>query len=189
MDNDKLKILIVDDEEYIRTMYAELFAKEGFEVEEAVDGLEGLEKITKSVPDIVFTGIIMPRMDGFGLIDSLKKNVATANIPIFMSSHMGRKEDEDKAREVGVKEFFVVGMVSPRQVVERVKMTFKGSSRYLLNFDPRSLDAAKLAADINLNNRNYFCSKCGASLVLSLEILDASNQEFKTRFICPTCGR
>jgi len=188
MSEKKIKILLIDDDENIRTMYAELFAQEGFEVEESIDGLEGLEKATKNVPDIIFTGIIMPRMDGFALMESLKKNVATASIPIFMSSHMGRKEDQDKGREAGVKEFFIVGMTPPKQVIERVKTIFKASSRYLLKFDPKSLDAEKLSSDINFINKNYSCSKCGSDLVISLEIMDISKQEFKAKFICPSCN-
>jgi DNA-binding response OmpR family regulator len=188
MGEDKLKILLVDDDENIRTMYAELFLKEGFEVEEAIDGLEGLEKATKNVPNMIFTGIIMPRMDGFALIESLKKNVATANIPVFMSSHMGRKEDHDKAKEAGVKDFFVVGMIPPKQVVARVKAIFEGGGRYLLKFDPKSLDAGKLSSDINLNDKNYFCPKCGSDLVISMEVLDISKREFKAKFICPSCN-
>jgi CheY-like chemotaxis protein len=188
MEDKKPKILLVDDDENIRVMYAELFIKEGFEVEEAVDGLEGLEKATKNIPDIIFTGIIMPRMDGFVFIESLKKNVATASIPVFMSSHMGRKEDQDKAREVGVKEFFVVGMVPPKQVVERMGAIFKGGGRYFLKFDTKSLDAGKLSSDINFRDKNYVCSKCGADLVISLEILDLPKQEFKAKFACPVCN-
>jgi PleD family two-component response regulator len=188
MSENKLKILLADDDENIRTMYAEIFAKEGFEVEEAVDGLEGLEKATKNTPDIIFTGIIMPRMDGFALIESLKKNVATANIPIFMSSHMGRKEDQDKAREAGVKEFFVVGMIPPRQVVARVRAILKGGSRYLLKFDPKSLDAGKLSSDLNLSDKNFFCPKCGSDMSISLEIIDIPKQEFKAKFVCPSCS-
>jgi CheY-like chemotaxis protein len=187
MGNKKIKILIVDDEEYIRSLYTEVFTKEGFQVEEANDGLEGLEKATKNVPDILFTGIIMPRMDGFTLIDSLKKNVATADIPIFMSSHMGRKEDEEKAKSVGVKDFFIVGMSSPKQVVERVMSIFKKGA-YLLKFDPKELDAPRIAADLKLASNNYFCPKCGADLLLSVEILDLEKRDLKAKFVCPVCG-
>ena len=186
MENKK-KILLVDDDESIRTMYAEIFNKEGFDVEEAIDGLEGLEKATQNVPDIIFTGIIMPRMDGFGLIESLRKNVATAEIPIFMSSNMGRKEDEEKAKEKGVKDFFIVGMIPPKQVVGRVKSLFGNKLSYTLKFDPKGLDATRLAEDIHLKERNYFCSKCGTDMVLSVEILNSEQGELKAKFICPVC--
>lgn len=182
----QIKILIVDDEQEIRSMYAEIFKKEGFEVEEAVDGLDGLDKATKNVPDIIFTGIIMPRMDGFSLKEELKKKVATANVPVVMSSHMGRKEDEQKARESGVRDFFVVGMITPKQVVERVRAIFKEKT-YMLKFDPTELDAPKLASNFNIDSKNYSCNRCGGVLALSLEILDPSDHEFKAKFVCPTC--
>lgn len=188
MENKK-RILLVDDDESIRTMYAEIFSKEGFDVEEAIDGLDGLEKATKNIPDVIFTGIIMPRMDGFGLIESLKKNVATADIPVYVSSHMGRKEDEEKAKEQGVKDFFVLGMIPPKKVVERVKSAFQKITSYLLKFDSKEFDAVRLANDMDLKDKNYFCPKCGSDIALSVEILDPEKGELKAKFFCPSCGQ
>ena len=68
-----LKILLVDDDETIRGMYDDIFKKEGFEVFEAIDGVDGLDKATKNIPDVIFTGIVMPTMDGFQLMEALKK--------------------------------------------------------------------------------------------------------------------
>lgn len=89
--NKTKKILLVDDDEMIRGIYSEVFRNNGFEVEEARDGLEGLEKARSIIPDIIFTGIIMPKMEGFDLMEALKKNVATSQIPVFISSHLGRE--------------------------------------------------------------------------------------------------
>jgi len=183
----KKRILIVDDDENIRVMYAEVFKEEGFEVEEAFDGLDGLEKATKNAPDIIFTGIIMPRMDGFGFIESLKKNVATANIPVYMSSHMGRKEDEEKAKKEGIKDFFVLGMIPPKKVVERIKSAFEKITNYLLKFDPKEFDAVRLANDLGLKDKNYFCPKCGSDITLSVEISDLEKGELRARLVCPSC--
>src|SRR5665647_2104757 len=107
MENKKLKILIIDDDTETRNMYVEVFKKNDFEVEEAVDGMDGLEKTLKNIPDIVFSGIVMPRMDGFDLINSLKKNPATSQVPVVISSHLGKAEDEEKARGLGAKDFIV----------------------------------------------------------------------------------
>lgn len=186
MENDKkIKVLLVDDDEAIRTMYAEILSGAGFLVEEADDGINGLEKASKSAPDLIFTGIEMPRMDGFALIESLRKNPETANIPILMSSHRGKKEDEAKAKEMGVKEFIVYMTVTPKQVIEKMMGVLKKA--YLLKFDPDALDAQKLAADLNIDGKHYQCHKCGRNLVVSLQVLDAENHEFGAKFICPSC--
>ncbi|MFB6225694.1 MAG: PleD family two-component system response regulator, partial [Candidatus Paceibacteria bacterium] len=85
-------ILVVDDDELTRNMYVERFEQEReFRIRTASDGLEALQIMTEEeVPDLVFTGIIMPRMNGFDLIESMQDRVKLANIPVMISSHMGR---------------------------------------------------------------------------------------------------
>ena len=82
----KIKILIVDDDNPTREMYAEVFQNANFEVMEARDGVEGLDLATKNIHDIIFTGIIMPRMDGWGVIREMRSNPEYASIPIMILS-------------------------------------------------------------------------------------------------------
>lgn len=186
MDDKKLKILLVDDDAVVRGTYAEVFAKEGFEVSEASDGLEGLDKATKDVPDIIFTGIIMPKMDGFAFKEALAKNVSTSGIPVFISSHMGREEDRQKSQELGAKGFIVLGMISPREVVEKIKAIFE-KKEYKIKFDGSELDAKNLAQDFHLNSQ-YLCPNCYSRMIMVLKISDTEKNEFMARFACPKCG-
>lgn len=187
MTNGKIKILLVDDDNDIRSMYAEVFKSQGFEVEEAIDGLDGFEKATQIIPDVIFTGIIMPRMDGFSLKENLSKHVATVNIPVIMSSHMGRKVDEDRAKELGIKDFIVRDMVSPKQAVERIRRVFS-SGDYRIKFDLNSLDAPRLAQDMKLSG-GFQCADCGAEMVLSLGASSLNSHEFSAKLICPNCQK
>ena len=116
----KIKILVVEDDKNLRNMYANVFRESGFEVTEAEDGIEGLDRATVENPDVIFTGIMMPRMDGFSMIESLRKNVATAETPILISSHMGREEDRQKANTLGVRFFVIKGYITPKELVEKV---------------------------------------------------------------------
>ncbi|MBX4191817.1 MAG: response regulator [Candidatus Doudnabacteria bacterium] len=61
----KKRILVVDDDAVQKDLYSDVFKDKGYEVIPAADGLEGLEVALKEKPDLIFTGIIMPRMDGF----------------------------------------------------------------------------------------------------------------------------
>ena len=180
----KIKVLLIDDDVNIRTTYAEIFKTEGFLVVEAGDGMEGFDKAIAEKPDVIFTGIIMPKMDGFALKDALAKNVATVNIPVLMSSHMGREEDRKKAMEMGVKEFFVAGMITPKKVVENIRALFS-LKKYHLKFDVTALDAPKLAADFHLEG--FACGKCNQPKNMVVEVLDVNNKEFKVRFVCLDC--
>jgi two-component system chemotaxis response regulator CheY len=187
MENKNTTVLLVDDDLNVREMYAEVFKTAGFKVLEANDGLEGLDKATKEMPSVIFTGIVMPRMDGFSMIEELKKNVSTSNIPIMISSHMGREEDQRRATLLGVKEFFVLGSTKPNEVVEKIKsINFQGGV-YRLEFDPFSFDAQKLAKDLRLND-NFQCLECNEKMLLEIRTIKEKEIKLEARLVCPNCG-
>ena len=119
------KILVVDDDFIQLDLYVDLFKDKGYEVLSAIDGLEGLEKALKANPDLVFTGIIMPRMDGFALVRNLRSNIQTAKIPVIMFSHLGREEDREKAKQMEGVEFMVKGFDSPADIAKKVDKILK----------------------------------------------------------------
>ena len=181
-----LKILLVDDDLATRGMYAEIFRKEGFTVVEAENGVEGLDKSIKEIPNIIFTGIVMPIMDGFTMMDALKKNVVTSNIPVVISSHLGREEDQQKARELGAKAFFVRGFYTPHEIVEKIRLLFE-LPEYKIKFSLDELDAPKLARDLHVD-MNFKCVKCESKLILLMKPLEANSREFSAKLVCPECG-
>lgn len=183
---DKIKILLIDDDKVTRDMYVEIFKKEGFEVSEAADGAEGLDKATKNIPDVIFTGIIMPIMDGFQLMEALKKNVATSDIPIIISSHLGRKEDQKRAQELGAREFLIKGFYTPNEIVEKIRSIFE-LEEYKLKFSATELDAKKLIKDVHLNE-SFKCFNCGGELILSMKLTNIQSHEFTAKIICLGCG-
>lgn len=182
MENVKKSIVVIDDDEETRTLFAEILRSEGFDVREATDGLDGLEKISQMVPDVVLSGIIMPRMDGFALVEGLKRNVVTANVPIVFLSHMGREEDRIRAQSLGVQDFFVTTMMPPREIIGRVNALFT-HSQYMIVPNPYELDAQRLAQDLNLN-RDFLCSEGGEKLAFRLTLKDAESRRFEAELIC-----
>lgn len=189
MDSKKTKILLVDDDDMTRELYAEVFRKTGaYEVLEANDGVEGLDLATKELPDVIFTGIVMPRMDGFALMEALKKTVMTANIPVIISSHMGREEDQRRANQLGAKEFVIRNMTPPIRIVEIVSSLFVNAGReYKIDFNAYNMDAQKLVRDLNMN-ADYQCLDCGEKLVLNIKLQNVKDKIFEGRFVCPSCG-
>lgn len=182
MENAGRKVLVIDDDADNRMLFSEILRSEGFDVSEATDGLEGLQKVTESTPEVILTGIIMPRMDGFGLVEALKRNVMTAHIPVVFLSHMGREEDRVRAQELGVNDFFVTTMTPPREILGRID-AFSSHSAYLVVPNPYELDAQKLAQDLNLN-RDFFCSDGGEKLAFRLTLKDADSRRFEAELIC-----
>lgn len=112
--------MVADDDFSQRELYVELFSQAGFDVIAVKDGLEGLEKALSEKPDLVFTGIIMPRMDGFELIRNLRNNVALSHIPVIMFSHLGREEDRVRARKFPLTHFMVKGYNTPSEILAKV---------------------------------------------------------------------
>ncbi len=183
----KPTILLVDDDDSIREIYSYAFRNANFNVLEAQDGLEGLEIATNKTPDVIFTGIVMPRMDGFTLMENLAKNVKTARIPVFISSHMGREEDRQKANKLGAKGFIVRDLVSPVEVVEEISRVLSKGGVYRIDFDSYALDAPRLAQSLGLNN-NFQCRECDEKMVLEIKLQDNSQCSMKAKLVCPKCG-
>lgn len=179
------KILIVDDDVFTRDTYSDVFRQAGYTVLEAEDGVDGLDIATTQAPDVIFTGIVMPRMDGFTLMESLKKNTATSSIPVFISSHLGREEDRKHAEALGAKGFIVRDFTSPAEVVETISAAFAEGGEYVLGFDPVNLDAQKLARDIKMNSQ-FQCMECGERVVLKLRVGPGGRHH--ASLICPRCG-
>jgi CheY-like chemotaxis protein/predicted RNA-binding Zn-ribbon protein involved in translation (DUF1610 family) len=180
----KPKILIADDNDIIRETYVQVFRQKGFEVISAVDGIEGVDLATKEIPDVILTGIVMPRMDGFQLIATLGESVQTKEIPIAILSHLGREEDRRKARELGIREFIVQGSASVNEVVEKIKSLIRSSGHFLLSFDPYAWDAPSLAK--TLPNKNFNCPECGEKLVLELTS-KTEGKGYDAALKCPHC--
>lgn len=179
------KILIVDDDVFTREMYADVFRRAGYEVFEASDGVEGVDIATKNLPDVVFTGIVMPRMDGFTLIETLKKHSLTSKIPVFMSSHLGREEDRSRAEALGVKSFIIRDFTSPTEVVNLVSASFSENEEYTLDFDRFHFDAQRLCQDLNLPG-DFHCPQCGDSLMLKIRVLE--HGACSGHFACSHCN-
>lgn len=189
MDNKKLKILLVDDDVELREMYADVFKNADYEVFEAGDGIEGLDIASKKLPDIIFTGIVMPRMDGFTMMETLKKTVMTSSIPIVISSHMGREEDHQRANALGAKDFIIRNVTKPIEVLGRISALFeKSKDEYNLEFNPEKLDAINLKKDLSFQER-FLCLDCGEGLVLNLKLKSAKERIFEAKFVCLKCGK
>lgn len=169
------KILLIDDDVDVRGLYADVFRGERYDIREANDGLEGLEMANQIVPDIIVSGIIMPRMDGFQLVEALRKNVATAGVPVVFLSHLGREEDETRAKSLGVRDFIVQSIVTPTEGMNRIKNILE-NREYCVNIDPHSLDAERLSRELDVDEN--FRTPDGGKWVLRLHLKNPDKRQF-----------
>src|SRR3989344_1612960 len=116
-----MKILIVDDDKFLLDKYSIKFSERGFELESASSAEEALKKISGDWrPDIYLVDIIMPVMDGFQLIEELKRQGCRAGSALVVLSNLGQKEDIEKALSLGVDGYIVKASATPSEVVAKV---------------------------------------------------------------------
>jgi len=125
MENTKPKVLIVDDDKFLLNMYSIKFSKNNFEVNSAVSGEEALAKIKEGyVPDIILLDIVMPGMDGFEILDTLKKTNIVPNALIIMLTNQGQLTDIEKAKSFGINGYIIKATTIPSEVVSEVERIY-----------------------------------------------------------------
>ena len=118
-------ILVVEDDAMISSMYKTKFEAEGFTVFIAEDGAKGLELAKKEKPDIIMLDVILPRLDGFSVLEEIKKDKNTKGIPVIMLTNLGTEEDRAKGQKMGALDYFVKASLTPGQVSQKIKQALK----------------------------------------------------------------
>ena len=119
------KILVVDDEDMIRKLIRKYAEFEGYEVCEAVDGMDAVIKIRNNSFDLVIMDIMMPELDGFSACREIRK---FSNVPIIMLSARGEEYDKINGFEIGIDDY-VVKPFSPKELMLRVNAIIKRSAK------------------------------------------------------------
>jgi two-component system chemotaxis response regulator CheY len=102
-------------------MYSVKFSEEGFETESAVGGEEGLNRLRGGIePDVILLDIVMPNIDGFAFIETLKQEGLAPKAKIVVLSNQGQDEEIAKARELGADDYIVKASAIPSEVVAKV---------------------------------------------------------------------
>jgi DNA-binding response OmpR family regulator len=116
-----MKILIVEDEFFLRNILEKKLQAEGFDVILASDGVEAVEKTVKEVPDLILLDLILPKKNGFEVLEEIKKDPYLKNIPVIIISNLGQEIDIDRAKKFGVNEYLIKAHTSLDTVVEKIK--------------------------------------------------------------------
>lgn len=113
-------ILIVDDEEYIVTSLEYVMKSAGFDVVVAYDGDEAIDKVTSTVPDLLITDIMMPKLNGFDLCEKIRANPLWTSIRIIILTAKGRDSEREKGLSLGADDYMTKPF-STRELLKRVK--------------------------------------------------------------------
>ena len=154
------RILIVEDEMNIRQLVRYNLEKEGFQVLEATDGLQGLKMAKLEKPDLVLLDLMLPEMDGLEVCRSLKGNPGTAALPVIMVTAKSEEIDKVIGLELGADDYLTKPF-SPRELVARVKAVLRRSQKETTQ--PGELSVGRL----RFNFSRYEVHMGGAKLELT----------------------
>jgi len=117
---DGKKVLIVEDDEYLRSLTAKRLEGEGFTVLTASDGDVAIKQAGEG-PDIILLDLLLPGMSGFEVLEKLRATEGTKTTPIIVFSNLGQKEDIEKAKGLGANDFMIKANFTLDDVVEKIR--------------------------------------------------------------------
>jgi DNA-binding response OmpR family regulator len=118
---ERVRIVLMEDDDMLSSMYDEALSRMGFSVGIAKTGKEGLRLVEENEPDLVILDIVMPDGDGFFVLKNIKENQKTKNIPVIMHTNLFSEADKEEAMRLGAEEYVVKANVTPTQLAKIVE--------------------------------------------------------------------
>ncbi len=115
------KVLIVEDDKFLRDLASQKLSKENLTVISAVDGEQGIAAAEREMPDIILLDILLPGIDGFEVLRRVRANPKLSKTKIAMLSNFGQREDIEKALKAGANQFLVKANYTLDEIVDEVK--------------------------------------------------------------------
>lgn len=115
------KILIVEDDKFLRELLSRKLQDEKMDIMQAIDGEEGLVKAQEELPELILLDLILPGINGFDVLKKLKENPKTANIPVIVLSNLGQKEDVERALTLGAKDYLIKANFTLEEIFDKIK--------------------------------------------------------------------
>ena len=123
------KILVVEDEVSLQKAMVDVLKINGYEALGALDGESGLSRAQKEKPDLILLDIILPKMNGFDVLKTLKSDAATKDIPVIVLTNLEGTMDVEQALTLGATTYLVKTNYELEDIVKRVKDTLEKTNR------------------------------------------------------------
>lgn len=114
------KILILEDEENLLYLLKRKLTQEGYQVLIARDGEEGLKLIREVIPDLILLDLLLPKRGGFEIMEELAKEEKLKEIPVIVISNLGKREELERAKILGAKDWLIKIEFDPQKAIEKV---------------------------------------------------------------------
>lgn len=116
------RILIIEDDDFLRSLAVGKLEKEGFVVETASDGQTGLQKVFTTLPELLILDLMLPEMSGFEILEQIRSNDTTKNLKIIVFSNLGEETDIKRCLDLGVSEYLIKSNFTLDELAEKVKI-------------------------------------------------------------------
>ena len=123
MSGEPRRILVAEDDRFLRKAAEMALKRQGYTVLTAADGEEALRAAQSELPDLILLDLIMPKLNGFDVLQALKKDAPTAHIPVIILSNLGQDRDVQQAMDAGAAAYFIKTDLSLQALVQRVEET------------------------------------------------------------------
>ena len=119
------KVLVVEDDKFLRKIIKKKLTTEGYEVIEAVDGEEGIRMAKGKKPDIILLDLVLPEMTGFEVLTKLKEKAPVSEIPVIILSNLSGTEEIRKGIKMGASDYLVKAHFNPSEIIIKMELIFK----------------------------------------------------------------
>ncbi|MDD5110824.1 MAG: response regulator [Patescibacteria group bacterium] len=119
------KILMVEDDKFLRDLAVKKITLAGYRIITAVDGNEAIEKVTQERPGLILLDIILPGMDGFEILRTIKANPQLKSIPVILLSNLGQESDIQRGLQLGAVDYLVKAHFTLEEIIEKIKQYLK----------------------------------------------------------------
>lgn len=117
------KILFIEDERHLQKTFRDLLEDEGYQMISAVNGKEGIQKAKQEHPDLILLDLILPKLHGFDVLEDLKQDQQTEDIPVIILTNLGGTDEVQKALEMGVTTYLVKSDYELEEILNKVEQS------------------------------------------------------------------
>lgn len=128
MEKKDTKILIVEDDIMLNKIYQTKLSLLGYQVLAAYDGEEGLAMMSEHQPHLVLLDLMLPKKNGFEVLEAAKQNMAISRIPVIILSNLGQESDIRRGMELGAGDFLVKSNIKLEAVVDKIGIILQNHS-------------------------------------------------------------
>jgi len=119
------KVLLVEDDPFLADIYSQKLEKAGFNVGTETDGSKVLNAIKEQKPELLILDIVLPKLDGWEILEELNKDSKFAALKVMVFSNLGQKAEVEKGMKLGAVKYLIKSDYTPSEVVEEVKKLLK----------------------------------------------------------------